>query len=271
MGLKGVRASRELLEINGISLTYHGAPILRKVDLSVAKGEMLGLIGPNGAGKSSLIKVMAGIARPTSGSVYFDGRALESFRDRERGQRIAVMSQNPQLDFAYPVYDVVVMGRYPHKRRLEPLGDDDLRVVEQAMETAGVAHLRDRPVTTLSGGEKQRVFLARALAQQPDLLFLDEPTANLDVRYQLEILTLIRRLNRERDLTVVLAIHDLTLALRFCNRLAVMSGGELVAAGAADAVLTEDLIGRVFGVRARVVAIQRQTSPASTTFQWSND
>ena len=120
------------------------------------------------------------------------------------------------------------------------------------METAGVAHLRDRPVTTLSGGEKQRVFLARALAQQPDLLFLDEPTANLDVRYQLEILTLIRRLNRERDLTVVLAIHDLTLALRFCNRLAVMSGGELVAAGAADAVLTEDLIGRVFGCNARV-------------------
>ena len=252
MGLTGERGPSEFLEADEVSLAYHGVPVLRGIQLSVRKGEMLGLIGPNGAGKSSLIKVMAGIAKPTGGAVRFEGRPLDALRDRERGQRIAVMSQNPQLGFAYPVYDVVAMGRYPHKRRLEPLDDDDRRVIRQAMETAGVDSLRERSITTLSGGEKQRVFLARALAQQPDLLFLDEPTANLDVRYQLEILALIRRLNRERGLTVVLAIHDLTLALRFCDQLAVLSGGELVAAGRAETVLTEELVTEVFGVRARI-------------------
>lgn len=252
MGLRGGRGSAGLLEARQVSLAYHGAEILRGIDLAIHRGEMLGLIGPNGAGKSSLIKVMSGIAKPTAGAIHLDGRPLESYRDRERGQRIAVMRQNPQLGFAYPVYDVVAMGRHPHKRRLAPLDDDDRRAIEHAMETAGVDSLKERLITTLSGGERQRVFLARALAQQPDLLLLDEPTANLDVRYQLEILTLIRRLNQETGLTVALAIHDLTLALRFCDRLAVISRGELVAAGAAESVLTEELIAAVFGVQARV-------------------
>lgn len=241
-----------ILEVRGAGLAYHGTPVLKGIDLDVRRGEMLGLIGPNGAGKSSLIRVASGIAKPTTGTIRFEGRRLESYRDRERGQRIAVMRQHPHLGFAYPVYDVVAMGRYPHKRRLAPLDDDDRLAVEQAMETAGVGSLGHRLINTLSGGERQRVFLARALAQQPTLLFLDEPTANLDIRYQLEILTLIRRLNRESGLTVVTAIHDLTLALRFCDRLAVLSQGELVAAGPAESVLTEELISAVFGVRARV-------------------
>lgn len=250
----GLRAgdSPELLTATGIRLAYHGTPVLRDVDLSVRTGELLGLIGPNGAGKSSLIKVLAGIVKPARGTVAYQGRPLGAFRDRERGQRMAVMSQNPHAGFAYPVYDVVAMGRYPHKRPLEPLDADDRRVVEEAMATAGVASLGSRPITKLSGGERQRVFLARALAQQPELLFLDEPTANLDVRYQLEIFTLIRRLNEEQRLTVVLAIHDLGMALRFCDRLAVMSAGRLVAVGPAGEVLTEDLMREVFGVHACV-------------------
>ena len=187
-----------ILEVRGAGLAYHGTPVLKGIDLDVRRGEMLGLIGPNGAGKSSLIRVASGIAKPTTGTIRFEGRRLESYRDRERGQRIAVMRQHPHLGFAYPVYDVVAMGRYPHKRRLAPLDDDDRLAVEQAMETAGVGSLGHRLINTLSGGERQRVFLARALAQQPTLLFLDEPTANLDIRYQLEILTLIRRLNREK-------------------------------------------------------------------------
>lgn len=259
----GVRDARELrpvesagkapiLEASGVSLARHGVKILSGIDLTVRRGEMWGLIGPNGAGKSTLIRVLAGIARPTAGTVGLEGRALESYRDRERGQKIAVMQQNPHLGFAFPVVDVVAMGRYPHKPRLAPLDDADRLAIQRAMETAGVDALKDRSITTLSGGEKQRVFLARALAQEPELLFLDEPTANLDVRYQLEILTLIRRLNRETGLTVVIAIHDLELALRFCDRLAVLSRGELVAAGPAESVLTEELVSRVFGVRAKV-------------------
>jgi ABC-type cobalamin/Fe3+-siderophores transport systems, ATPase components len=251
MGLTAA-ASRAVLVASGVSLAYHGAAVLRDVDLTVHAGELLGLIGPNGAGKSSLIKVLSGIARPAKGTVSFQGRPLEELRDRERGQQIAVMSQNPHAGFAYPVYDVVAMGRYPHKRSWEPLDTRDRRVIKEALETAGVAHLSQRPITKLSGGEKQRVFLARALAQEPQLLLLDEPTANLDVRYQLEIFALIRRLNQERQLTVVLAIHDLAMAMRFCDRLAMMSAGRLVAAGAPEDVLTAELVREVFGVEAHI-------------------
>lgn len=241
-----------ILQARGVALTRHGRAIVKGIDLDVRRGEMLGLIGPNGAGKSTLMRVLAGIARPTGGTVRFEGRPLDSYSDRERGRKIAVMQQTPHLGFAFPVADVVAMGRYPHKPRLAPLDEQDRRAIRRAMETAGVDTLAHRMITTLSGGEKQRAFLARALAQEPELLFLDEPTANLDVRYQLEILTLIRRLNRETGLTVVIAIHDLGLALRFCDRLAVLSRGELAATGPAADVLSEELIAGVFGVRAKV-------------------
>lgn len=244
--------SADLLTLIGVDLAIHGGRILEGVDLTVPRGTMLGLIGPNGAGKSSLIKVAAGLVPPSQGRVYYDGRLLSALDDRERGREIAWMSQNPGVGFDFCVEDIVAMGRYPHRRRFEPLGRDDHDAIRRAMEVAGVWHLRERLITTLSGGERQRVFLARALAQEPRLLFLDEPTANLDIRYQLEILHVIRRLNRERGLTVVIAIHDLALALRFCDELAALSGGKLVAAGKTRDVLNGGLIRQVFGVEARV-------------------
>ena len=242
----------ELLRLKGIELVRHETRILRGINLVVRRGTMLGLIGPNGAGKSSLIKVAAGIIRPSRGEVIYDGRPLLALDERERGRNIGLMSQNPGVGFGFQVADVVAMGRYPHRRRFEPLGKDDHEVIRRAMEVAGVWHLKERSLTTLSGGERQRVFLARALAQSPRLLILDEPTANLDIRYQLEILHLVRRLNEADGLTVVVAIHDLTLALRFCDEVAALSQGELVAAGRTQDVLTEELIRRVFGVRACV-------------------
>jgi len=249
---RGIAVREELLRLKGIELVRHETRILRGINLVVRRGTMLGLIGPNGAGKSSLIKVAAGIIRPSRGEVIYDGRPLLALDERERGRNIGLMSQNPGVGFGFQVADVVAMGRYPHRRRFEPLGKDDHEVIRRAMEVAGVWHLKERSLTTLSGGERQRVFLARALAQSPRLLILDEPTANLDIRYQLEILHLVRRLNEADGLTVVVAIHDLTLALRFCDEVAALSQGELVAAGRTQDVLTEELIRRVFGVRACV-------------------
>lgn len=242
----------ELLRLEDVHLTYHEIPVLQGINLVVRRGAMLGLVGPNGAGKTSLIKVAAGLIRPSRGEVTYEGRPLYSMDERERGRLIALMSQNPGVGFGFRVEDVVAMGRYPHRRRFEPLGKSDYDVIRRAMEVARVWHLKDRRITTLSGGERQRVFLARALAQSPRLLILDEPTANLDIRYQLEILHLIRRLNQEEGLTVVAALHDLTLALRFCDEVAALSQGKIVAAGRARDVLTEDLVREVFGVRARV-------------------
>ncbi|MBO2521335.1 MAG: hypothetical protein CW345_05985 [Firmicutes bacterium] len=241
-----------LLRLEAVTLSYRGESVLRDIDFSIPAGAMLGLIGPNGAGKSSLIKVAAGLVRPTKGQVTYQGRPLHSLDERERGREIAVMSQNPEMGFGFRVYDVVAMGRYPHRRRFQPLGAADHGVIREVMEITGVWELRERLLPTLSGGERQRVFLARALAQSPKLLFLDEPTANLDIRYQLEILQIIRRLNRERGITVVLAIHDLTLALRACDDVAVLTRGRLAAAGPAACVLTEELVRDVFGVDARV-------------------
>lgn len=244
--------SQAILEVRNLVKEFGGIRAVDDCSFDVRAGSITGLIGPNGAGKSSLIKVAAGLVRPTKGQVTYQGRPLHSLDERERGREIAVMSQNPEMGFGFRVYDVVAMGRYPHRRRFQPLGAADHGVIREVMEITGVWELRERLLPTLSGGERQRVFLARALAQSPKLLFLDEPTANLDIRYQLEILQIIRRLNRERGITVVLAIHDLTLALRACDDVAVLTRGRLAAAGPAACVLTEELVRDVFGVDARV-------------------
>ncbi len=245
-------AGQEVLRAEEISVRVKGRAIVDGVSVSLAQGEFLGIIGPNGAGKTTLMRVLSGIARPSSGQVLFGGRPLAALPDRERARQIAFVSQNPGIGFGFSVLDVVRMGRYPYRRFLEGWRPDDGAAVEDAMAAAGVAHLRHRLVTDLSGGERQRVFLARALAQQPRVLFLDEPTANLDVRYQLEVLHLVRSMRARHGWTVVMAIHDLNWALRFCDRLLVLHQGRVAACGPAHAVLNEALIRNVFGVECRI-------------------
>lgn len=251
-GHEGAKADQALLQAEGVGYRIHGQPILRGVDVAVKSGEFLGIIGPNGAGKTTLMRVLAGIARPSEGQVTFAGRPLEQLSDRERARQIAFVSQNPGLGFGFTVRDVVSMGRYPYRRLWEGWRAEDQVAVEAAMAATGVLHLQHRPVTDLSGGERQRVFLARALAQQPRILFLDEPIANLDIRYQLEVLNLVSRLRERHGWTVVMAIHDLNWAIRYCDRLLVLQAGRLVACGPAQSVLNETLIETVFGVKSRI-------------------
>lgn len=241
-----------ILRAEAVSYRVHGHTILQGVDAHVVSGEFLGIIGPNGAGKTTLMRVLAGLARPTAGRVLWQGRPLTELPDRERARRIGFVSQNPAIGFGFTVRDVVSMGRYPYRRLFEGWRAADQEAVQAAMAATGVSHLEDRPVTDLSGGERQRVFLARALAQQPRVLFLDEPIANLDVRYQLEVLNLVSGLRERHGWTVVMAIHDLNWALRYCDRLLVLQAGRVAACGAAQSVLNEDLIATVFGVKSRV-------------------
>lgn len=236
-----------------IGYTIDGRPILHDVNVHVRPGSFVGIVGPNGAGKTTLIRLLAGVARPTAGHIEFEGRPLASFSDGERARRIAYMSQNPGIGFGFTVWDVVAMGRYAHRRSMVRLADTDRAAVEEALVATDVDPLRDRPVTNLSGGERQRVFLARTLAQRPRLLFLDEPTSDLDVRYQLEILHLVQRLRDEQQLTVVMAIHDLTWALRFCDAIVALHAGRVFAAGPTETVVTEEMMARVFGVTSRIV------------------
>lgn len=242
-----------MLVAEDVSYRINGHDILRDVSVHVRRGRFVGIIGPNGAGKTTLMRVLAGIVPATRGRVLFEERPLSAMTNRRRARAIAYMSQNPAIGFGFTVADVVAMGRYAHRRPLTPMGDADRVAVEQALTATDVAHLRYRPVTDLSGGERQRVFLARTLAQQPRLLFLDEPTSDLDVRFQLEILTLVRRLREEQQLTIVMAIHDLTWAARFCDSIVALKEGQVIAFGDTPSVMVERLIDDVFGVKSEIV------------------
>ncbi|MGW4425067.1 ABC transporter ATP-binding protein [Streptosporangium sp. NPDC004631] len=240
------------LTVAGLRVSLGGLPILRGVDLDVEGGELLGVVGPNGAGKSTLLRCLYRALRPKAGVVLVDGADLLAMDDRASARRTAALPQESQQAGGLGVRHVVLLGRSAHLRAWRFPSAADHEIVDRALRQVGAEHLADRDIGTLSGGERQRVLLARALAQQPRALVLDEPLNHLDIRHQLEALTLIRGLG----LTAVLAIHDLSLALRYCDRLCVLDAGTVVAAGPAREVLRPDLVARVFGVRSRQIEIE---------------
>lgn len=225
-----------------------GTEILHGIDFTAGDRSLVGVIGPNGSGKSTLLKCIYRVLKPSAGAVFVDGQPLSEYRVRDSAKKIAVLAQHNFYNFEFTVQDVVLMGRAPHKRALERDSAADFKIVHEAMERVGVASLRDRLFSTLSGGEQQRVLLARALAQQTPCLILDEPTNHLDIKYQLELLDLVRSLDR----TVIAAIHDLNIAAMYCDTIFVMQSGRIVAAGAPRDVLTRSLIRSVYEVDADV-------------------
>jgi len=221
---------------------------LRDANLQVAAGEFVGLIGPNGSGKTSLLKCAYRFSQPENGEVLLEHQNVWKQSPRWCAQRIAVVLQEFPDAFGLTVDEVVSMGRTPHKKLFDGEPAHDRRLIHQALESVGMLGFEDHAFATLSGGEKQRVILARALAQQPQLLILDEPTNHLDPRYQLELLSLVKRLN----IGTLASIHDLNLAAAFCDRLYVLDHGRLVASGTPQAVLSRELLREVFGVEALV-------------------
>ncbi|GAA2107021.1 heme ABC transporter ATP-binding protein [Streptomyces synnematoformans] len=242
-----------VLRASTLRLAYDERVILDDVSLGAVPGEVLGLIGPNGAGKTTLLKTLAGLLTPQAGQVLLNGRPLTRMRPREVARQLAHVPQDTALDFGFTAYDVVLMGRHPHVRRLQPLDTADHRITGEALHTVGAAHLAGQRVPTLSGGERQLVHLARALAQQPQALLLDEPVAALDLRHQLHVLQLLRTL-AAHGTAVVTVLHDLGQAARFCDRLALLDAGRIAAAGPPADVLTEPLISAAYGVQAAVRA-----------------
>jgi iron complex transport system ATP-binding protein len=222
--------------------------VLRGVDLGLASGELVALLGTNGSGKTTLLRTFAGALVPDSGTVLFDGRSVRDWRRNELAQRVAVLPQQLELPLGFRVAELVAMGRVPHARRLFASTAEDEQAVARALHDADAADLADRPAEELSGGERQRLLVAMALAQEPDLLLLDEPTLHLDLAHQVSLLAAIRRLRDQRGLTVLAVLHDLNLAAAFAPRVAVLDEGRVVADGPPAEVLTPDLVGRVFGV-----------------------
>jgi iron complex transport system ATP-binding protein len=222
---------------------FHLAPL----SLTIAPGEVLGVIGPNSAGKTTLIRLLTRVVRPAAGEVLFDGRALSAMPPAVVAREIAVVPQELPQAFPFTVEQLVLMGRYPHApgRYFESAADH--AAARAAMAATGVLELGPLLLDELSGGERQRAVLARALAQEPRLLVLDEPTAHLDLRYQAECVGLLRRVNRERRMTVILVAHDLNLAAEVCDRLLLLSGGRVARLGPPEDVLEEELLRTVYG------------------------
>ncbi|MGH4032743.1 ABC transporter ATP-binding protein [Actinomycetota bacterium Odt1-20B] len=238
------------LRVHGLSyeIAGRGRPLVDAVDLTAAPGETVGLVGPNGSGKTTLLRCVYGTLRPTAGRALLDGDDLTAMAPKARARRLATVPQDGQAVFELTVHEVVAMGRSPHKRFWEADTAADTALVTEALERVGVAELAHRPFPSLSGGERQRALVARALVQRPTLVVLDEPTNHLDIRYQLEVLSLVRQLGT----TNLLALHDLNLAAYYCDRLYVLDGGRVVASGAPKEVLTAELLARVWGVTAEV-------------------
>jgi len=241
------------LSLTDVRLAYGVTEVLKGISLEVRHGEMLGLVGPNGAGKSTLLNVVSGVLRPASGQVCVDGEALNELSTKERARRVAVVAQNPAVPPGFSSLDVVLMGRNPHLGLLQWESSTDIDVCKRAMELTGTWEFAERPVASLSGGERQRVFIARALAQQTDLLLLDEPTAHLDIGYQATMLDMVSTIRNEAGVTVVAAMHDLSLAAQYCDRIAALHNGVVVALGTPTEVLTEAVVSAAFGAEVTVI------------------
>jgi iron complex transport system ATP-binding protein len=225
---------------------------LDDVSVTVERGSLTGLLGPNGCGKTTLLNLLSGVLQPAHGQVSLNGISLAGRSRRDIARHLAVVPQETHPAFDYTVMEMVLMGRHPHLGTFELEGPSDLALARDALAATGTDHLAGRAYMTLSGGEKQRVVIASALTQSPEVLLLDEPTASLDLGYQLEIAALLRRLNRDRGVTMVLATHDLNLAASLCDRLILMRDGRVVAQGATRDVLTASSIRRIYDVDADV-------------------
>ncbi len=236
------------LEINGVTWSIEGQKILHDVTVLCSAGELVGLVGPNGSGKTTLLRSVYRALRPAAGAITVGGDDVWRLPRRTAAQRTAVLLQERGAEGDFTVREMVLMGRTPHKHTLDGDTSEDLELVASSLARVGVGHLAERDLDTLSGGEKQRVLLARALAQEPQVLLLDEPTTHLDIRHQLDVLDLVRRLR----VTTLAVLHDLNLAAAFCDRLCVLNGGQVVAVGTPRGVLTPDLIRSVYGVEADV-------------------
>lgn len=265
-----------MIEVSQCCVAYDGTPVLEQISCAIRPGEIYGIIGPNGSGKSTLLRAMSGVEHPASGSVRVEGRETAAYSRRELARMMAVLEQEALPPVGFTVREVVEMGRYPHqdwlgreRSRRRPVNngaaaaqggspgalaaEDAEELLESIMTRLGLTKLADRTLEQISGGERQRVALGKAMAQEPRLLLLDEPTTYLDIGFQIQMMDYIRQWNRESGLTVVAVLHDLNLAAQYCQRLLVLKNGKMVAEGEPWSILQEELITGVYGTRPAIV------------------
>jgi iron complex transport system ATP-binding protein len=238
-----------MIEVQSVSFRYHEDWVLRDLSFRIEKGEFVGVIGPNGSGKTTLLKILYRLLSPQSGEIRLDGVSLKKMPRTDIAKKVAVVAQETQLLFPFRVMEVVLTGRSPHLGHQMFESRKDIEVAKKAMAWTDVLPFAERPIDELSGGERKRVFIARALAQEPRIILLDEPTASLDIHHQIDFLDLILTLNREKNLTIVMASHDMNLAAEFCDRLILLKNGKVFMIGAPGEVITRENIENVYGCK----------------------
>jgi iron complex transport system ATP-binding protein len=243
---------QHLLFLKNVSFVYDNRPVIEKISFTLPSGDFLGILGPNGSGKTTLLRLMSGVSKPAKGEIELLNRSMGSYRSRERARIISVVPQSFDILFPFTALEVVLMGRWPYLKSFSWESAEDLHKAREAMEATDCLQFADRPITELSGGERERVILARALAQDPKILLLDEPTTHLDLKHQQEIHSLLLKLNREKGLTVVVVLHDLNFASMVCRRLLLLREGKLFKLGDPQEVMSPETIRQVFGVHVGV-------------------
>lgn len=235
-----------LVKVNNLSGGYGKEMVINDVSFDIKRGEFLGIIGPNGSGKSTLLRLMSRVLLPQKGMVAFEDEDITNMRLKELCRRIAFVPQDTVISFSFSVWEIVLMGRIPHLGRLQLETKKDFIIAERSLLLTDSLQLKERSIDQLSAGERQRVIIAKALAQEPVLLLLDEPTSHLDIGHQIEILDLLKKLNRERNLSIVMVLHDLNLASEYCNRIILLNEGEIFKSGSPQEILTYQNIEAVY-------------------------
>lgn len=249
------------LQVEQISYSYDHKQVIDQIDINIRAGEFVGIIGPNGSGKSTLLKNLYRVLKPNSGSIQFDGEELQRMHTKKLAKKLGVVGQEHSIPFDFKVNEIVAMGRSPYKKLFDHDTAEDKAIIERALNYVGLLELANESFSNLSGGEKQRVIIARVLAQKTDFLILDEPTNHLDIHHQFQMFDLIKGLN----ITVLSAIHDLNIAAMYCDRIYVLKEGKMYMSGTPEEVLTASLIKDVFGIDAYVI-IHPITQKISITY-----
>ncbi|MEW8955924.1 ABC transporter ATP-binding protein [Clostridium sp.] len=257
-----------ILEVSKLETCYESFVVFKDIDLKVEEGKITTIIGPNGCGKSTLLKTMGRIIKPSNGEVYLKGENITKIQTKQIAKSLALLPQNPVAPPELKVEELVSYGRFPHCKKINKLTSKDKEIIEWAINVTKVTDFKEREIGCLSGGQRQKVWLAMALAQETDILLLDEPTTYLDMSHQLEVLKIVEELNKERKCTVVMVLHDINQAARFSHNIVAMRSGKIVATGKPEDVITKPVLKEVFNIEARIII--DETNGAPVCFGYDN-
>lgn len=236
------------IEVKNLKFGYRESLVLKGLSFNIKKGEFVSIIGPNGSGKSTLLKTLNNLYKPNSGDILIEGKNVEDYSKRDLAKIVGFVPQDTTIDYEFTVEDIIMMGRHPYKGRFQKEDKIDYKIVNDVMEMTNTLKFKDSLITEISGGERQRVIIAKALAQNPSIILLDEPTSHLDINHQIELLNLLRTLNKEKGTTIILVIHDINLAARFSDDIILLNEGEIIGIGNPEDVITAKNIEKAYNL-----------------------